>query len=30
LEVVYAEAPEAESSDHNPVLATLRVTGASR
>ena len=30
LEVVDAEAPEVESSDHNPVLATLRVAGASR
>lgn len=30
LEVVYAEAPEVESSDHNPVLATLRVADASR
>jgi endonuclease/exonuclease/phosphatase (EEP) superfamily protein YafD len=27
LEVVHAEAPEVESSDHNPVLATLRVAG---
>jgi endonuclease/exonuclease/phosphatase (EEP) superfamily protein YafD len=26
LEVVHAEAPEVSSSDHNPVLATLRVT----
>jgi endonuclease/exonuclease/phosphatase (EEP) superfamily protein YafD len=25
LEVVSAEAPEVDSSDHNPVLATLRV-----
>jgi len=25
LEVVHAEAPEVESSDHNPVLATLRI-----
>lgn len=30
LEVVHAEAPEVDSSDHNPVLATLRVTGAPR
>ncbi len=30
LEVVHAEAPEVESSDHNPVLATLRVSGAPR
>lgn len=30
LEVVYAEAPEVESSDHNPVLATLRVADTSR
>jgi hypothetical protein len=30
LEVVYAEAPEVESSDHNPVLATLRVADAQR
>ena len=30
LEVVHAEAPEVASSDHNPVLATLRVAGASR
>jgi endonuclease/exonuclease/phosphatase (EEP) superfamily protein YafD len=29
LEVVHAEAPEVESSDHNPLLATLRVGGAS-
>lgn len=29
LEVVHAEAPKVTSSDHNPVLATLRVTGAS-
>ncbi len=28
LEVVHAEAPEVTSSDHNPVLATLRVAGA--
>jgi endonuclease/exonuclease/phosphatase (EEP) superfamily protein YafD len=27
LEVVHAEAPEVGSSDHNPVLATLRVAG---
>jgi endonuclease/exonuclease/phosphatase (EEP) superfamily protein YafD len=30
LEVVHAAAPEVESSDHNPVLATLRVPGAPR
>ena len=30
LEVVHAEAPEVASSDHNPVLATLRVAGTSR
>ena len=30
LEVVHAAAPEVESSDHNPVLATLRVAGAPR
>jgi endonuclease/exonuclease/phosphatase (EEP) superfamily protein YafD len=30
LEVVYAEAPEVASSDHNPVLATLRVVDAFR
>lgn len=30
LAVVRAEAPEVGSSDHNPVLATLRVPGASR
>ncbi len=30
LEVVYAEAPAVETSDHNPVLATLRVASASR
>jgi endonuclease/exonuclease/phosphatase (EEP) superfamily protein YafD len=29
LEVVDAEAPEVESSDHNPLLATVRVTDAS-
>lgn len=30
LEVVSAEAPQVESSDHNPVLVTLRVSDASR
>lgn len=30
LELVSAEAPEVESSDHNPVLATLRLADASR
>jgi endonuclease/exonuclease/phosphatase (EEP) superfamily protein YafD len=30
LEVLHAAAPEVESSDHNPVLATLRVAGALR
>ena len=30
LEVVHAEAPEVTSSDHNPVLVTLRVAGAPR
>ena len=30
LEVVHAEAPKVESSDHNPLLATLRVAGASQ
>jgi endonuclease/exonuclease/phosphatase (EEP) superfamily protein YafD len=30
LEVVHAQAPEVESSDHNPVLATLRVSGGPR
>lgn len=30
LEVVHAEAPEVGSSDHNPVLATLRIPGAPR
>ena len=29
LEVVYAEAPEVESSDHKPVFATLRVADTS-
>ena len=29
LEVVHAEAREVKSSDHNPVLATLRLAGAS-
>jgi endonuclease/exonuclease/phosphatase (EEP) superfamily protein YafD len=28
LEVLHAEAPEVVSSDHNPLLATLRVPGA--
>jgi len=27
LEVVHAEAPEVKSSDHNPVLTTLRFSG---
>ena len=30
LEVVHAQAPQVESSDHNPVLATLRVPDAPR
>ena len=30
LEVVHAEAPEVGSSDHNPVLATLRMSRAQR
>ncbi len=30
LEVVHAAAPEVESSDHNPVLATLRVSDVPR
>ncbi len=30
LDVVYAEAPEVGSSDHNPVLATMRIRGASQ
>jgi endonuclease/exonuclease/phosphatase (EEP) superfamily protein YafD len=30
LEVVHAEAPEVKSSDHNPVLATLCMSGAQR
>jgi endonuclease/exonuclease/phosphatase (EEP) superfamily protein YafD len=30
LEVVYAEAPQVESSDHNPLRATLRVADAPR
>jgi endonuclease/exonuclease/phosphatase (EEP) superfamily protein YafD len=29
LEVISAEAPEVDSSDHNPVLATLRLAHGS-